>query len=333
MSIYRFDENMRPDADYEPGRLEHLAAGNEGRLLDPRRTPIRILSLDMTVGMFTLRIEGFEDEGTLWDVPFEEIRHYQFLEGCRTAPGPAVEEMEERIRGFDRPLTIACREEDRERTLARIRVLRREIDDWIGSESEVFRSGMGLPDPESRLGEPLLWRDLERFLEERGLRDIEEAFAERFVANPESGELVKGHRIVIAELGLLPYEGKIVRSAGLFDGAWSKERRAEHVLHRAAFVQATFARLGLENVLLFRGLSCEGPIRPASNRTFVSATFDRKVAESHFEAGGSGASRVLHGQAVPIERLFMTFYETEAMNRRYREAEAVLFHDAGGGLF
>ena len=32
---------------------------------------------------------------------------------------------------------------------------------------------------------------------------IEEAFAEQYVRNPNSGELVKGHAIVLAELGLV----------------------------------------------------------------------------------------------------------------------------------
>ena len=38
---------------------------------------------------------------------------------------------------------------------------------------------------------------------EKGLWDIEEAFAEQYVRNPNSGELVKGHAIVLAELGLV----------------------------------------------------------------------------------------------------------------------------------
>ena len=47
-----------------------------------------------------------------------------------------------------------------------------------------------------------------------------------------AGELVTGHRIVIAELGLVPYAGKVVRDPGLFEGRWSKPRRAAHVLAR-----------------------------------------------------------------------------------------------------
>jgi len=42
---------------------------------------------------------------------------------------------------------------------------------------------------------------------------------------------------------------------------------------------------------------------------------------------------LLMRQVVPIERVFMTFLETEAMNRQFHEAEAVLLHEEGNPLF
>ena len=36
---------------------------------------------------------------------------------------------------------------------------------------------------------------------ERGLAALDRDFTETFVSNPNSGELVKGHAIVLAELG------------------------------------------------------------------------------------------------------------------------------------
>jgi hypothetical protein len=65
-------------------------------------------------------------------------------------------------------------------------------------------------------------------------------------------------------------------------------------------------------------------VHPPDNRTFVSATFSRDVAMSHFESGTARASRVLLRQAVPINRVFMTYYETPQMNAPFKEAEAVL---------
>ena len=61
------------------------------------------------------------------------------------------------------------------------------------------------------------------------------------------------------------------------------------------------------------------------NLTFVSATFSVEVARSHFEIGGAGATRLLMHQPVPVERLFMTYHETAAMNEQFKEAEVVMF--------
>ena len=68
-------------------------------------------------------------------------------------------------------------------------------------------------DLSAQTGNPALWTDLKRYMTEESLWDIEEMFAEQYVRNPNSGELVKGHAIVLAELGLVAFEGKQVRDA------------------------------------------------------------------------------------------------------------------------
>ena len=55
----------------------------------------------------------------------------------------------------------------------------------------------------------------------------------------------------------------------------------------------------------------------------ISASFSRAVADSHFQSSGAAAA-ALYRQRLAPERLFMTFLETAAMNRQFREAEAVL---------
>lgn len=59
-------------------------------------------------------------------------------------------------------------------------------------------------------------------------------------------------------------------------------------------------------------------------RVLISATLSRAVAESHFDSEPCPAAALLRRQ-LPVERLFMTFLETSAMNGKYLEAEAVLF--------
>jgi hypothetical protein len=92
-------------------------------------------------------------------------------------------------------------------------------------------------------------------------------------------------------------------------------------------------QLGRDRVRLYRGVSTEEQLRPPANDTFVSTTFSREVAMSHFESGSPTATRALYRQSVPVERLFMTYYETAPMSDKFNEAEAVLLYDAGNSTF
>ena len=58
---------------------------NEGRLLDFRRTPVRIERLSDETGLATIQILAFEDQGARWDVAYEDVGEYQFKKGCSKA--------------------------------------------------------------------------------------------------------------------------------------------------------------------------------------------------------------------------------------------------------
>src|SRR6185295_14271136 len=132
----------------------------------------------------------------------------------------------------------------------------------------------------SRRGDPRLWADLRAYLSPRNLWEIEDGFAAHFVSNPHAGERVKGHRIVLAELGLAAYHGKIVRDTATFAAPWTREARGEHVLTRMAFVQAVIERAVGADVALYRGTTTDGAPRPRGAWGLVSATFSRDVALS-----------------------------------------------------
>ncbi|MHC4949255.1 MAG: hypothetical protein ACYTG1_13535, partial [Planctomycetota bacterium] len=216
----------------------------------------------------------------------------------------------------------------------RLAAARAEADGWLAGHSRFCAEGRTLPDPETRRGDPALGDDLRRYMTDRGLADVETAFARQFVSGPHAGEIVKGHQVVLAELGLVPYEGKVLRDPATFEGDWTRDRRAAHVLARLGFVRALFGRLGHDQVELYRGLCSERePLGPPRNNTFVSASFSRAVAESHFEAADTAACRLLLAQAVPVERVFMTYHETAEMNGAYLEAEAALLFDGDNILF
>jgi hypothetical protein len=333
MSIYQSDPDAAPDSEFEPGTLHHLVAGNTGRLLDARRTPVTVTEVRIPTGTFCVRIEAFEDAGAVWESPMENAHHYQFALGSRTAASDAVDAYRAAVERFDRPLEVPCDLAVRRRTDTRLAGETRRAADWLRGHSR-FLAGKGtLPPPQARRGDERLFADLGAYMQSRGVGDLESAFAEQFVSNPTSGDLVPAHRIVIAEMGLVPYAGKVLRDPGALAGAWSRERRADHIAARIGFVRALAEVLGLEEVVLYRGISTEKTLEPPGNHTFVSATFSIDVARSHFTSGTTDATTVLYRQAVPVDRLFMTYHETEAMNRQFLEAEAVLFFDPGNRIF
>jgi hypothetical protein len=147
------------------------------------------------------------------------------------------------------------------------------------------------------------------------------------VSNPWAGDLVLGHLIVMAELGFGALTARAPRDPQIFSGDWRKPRRADHILARMGFVQALWRRARGE-VMLYRGVELHD--RPAAadspgrrQSPLISASFSREVAESHFRSPGAAAA-ALYRQPLAPERILMTFLETAAMSRQFREAEAVL---------
>ncbi len=332
-SIYQSNADMAPDSAFEPGELRHLVLGNAGRLLDARRTPITIVEISLEAGVFVVRIDDFEDRGALWRTAFEDLGDYQFRCGSSQASGGDLQDYERAVARFDHQLVIECDSNAADVTKQRLARERAAAFTWLAAHSTFLAGGAQLPPPESRTGIPELYADLQAYMQERVIWDLETAFAQQFVSNPGSGDLVKGHRIVFAELGLVPYAGKITRDPQVFADAWSRDRRAEHIVARLAFVSALFQQLGRPRLVVYRGLSTDEPLIDAPNKSFVSATTCLAVARSHFESGDPENTRVLVGQAVPVERIFMSFYETACMNQQFQEAEVVLLFDSANRMF
>ncbi len=326
--IYQHDPGTAPDRDFLPGRLGFLVAGNEGRMLDPRRTPIRIVGCNHAEGMFELEVEGFEDSGARWWIPFEDVVAYQFAEGSRTASRAVLAGYEAAVARLDRPLEVrggvGARAASR-RLLARERAAADELLGQAGFDRFDAAGAIG-----RRGGDGAAGALLESELERRGLLEMDREFVAAFVSNPRAGELVKGHAMALAELGLCPYRGKAVRSATLFDGAWRRERRQEHLLARLGFTQALWARTLQADTAIYRAVSSEGGLASRGRGSFVSATFSPEVALEHFRGGPATRTASLMRQPLPLDRLLMTFLETAGMNARFSEAEAVLIGSRGG---
>jgi len=322
--IYERDPQPRPDSDFETGTLAHLVPGNAGRMLDLRRTPMRVAGLRPASGWWICEITAFEDRGARWLLPFESVAHCQFERGAARATSEALETFEEQVRRFSAPLVI---EPDPDRAQATRAALERRTGDaaaWLAERAPTLRHVARI-DHASRRAPIATVAAFETFMAERDLLDMDHALARAWVSNPGAGEAVKGHLVVMAEMGIAPFRGTIVRDPETFAGTWRRARRADHVLWRAAFVRAMLAALRLETLELHRGIGSEAALDPARGATLESWSFHRGVAEGVAGTEGEAAHRVVHTRSIPARRAFMTYLETRAMNAQFLEAEAVLF--------
>jgi hypothetical protein len=330
--VYAADPRPRPDSDFVAGALRQLVAGNRGRLLDARRTPVTVVAVAAERGAFAVRIEAFEDAGAEWDLWLGEVERFQFERDAQIAGDGELAALERSRERFDRLLVIEPEPGARAAALERVRERREVVRAWLerrgGPPARDFAQLAA-----TRNGDPALFELAEELLGEHGVLELERGFSANFVTNPRSGELVKGHAIVLAELGLCPYHGQVARDPELFAGARTRARRAEHLLWRLAFTRELIGALGGGDAMLFRAAASGGVLSVPRPGSFVSATFSRAVADSHFDGGQSTRAAVLWRQAVPLERVLMTFAETRAMNDRYREAEAVLIGDPANAAF
>ena len=233
--IYAFDPDADADTEFVLGELRHLVPGNRGRLLDTRRTPVKITAVIPERGGFEVEICAFEDGGARWELPVDEVSRFQFARDCALAPDRQVDALRQAMERFDRQLEIDIDLDARQTTLRRLDAERLRIRATL--QAHRFEGLDVARAIATREGDPRVFALLDDVLQTRELDEIDHRFSSTFVSNPKSGEAVKGHAIVLAELGLCPFRGKVPRNSELFSGAWSKEHRARHILTRAAFAQ------------------------------------------------------------------------------------------------
>jgi hypothetical protein len=330
--VYETDPRHAPDAEFVTGRLELLVPGNRGRLLDARRTPVAVTAVDPDTGGFEVEIRAFEDAGARWELPLADVARFQFERGAAEVGIEELAGLRRAMARLDRPLTVACEPAITGRTADAIARERRAAHDWIAVRGGAPALELGRR-IRTRIGDPAVSGLLAGFLEERGLAALDAQFAEQLVSNPAAGELVKGHAIVLAELGLCPYRGRAVRNPRTFEPPLTSDRRAAHIVARLAFVRELWSAWRRDAVTLYRGLAVDGPLPEYVPPSFPSATFSAEVAEAHFEGGPTTQTAALIRQQVPVDRLFMTFLDTPAMNRRFLEAEAALIGDPENRAF
>jgi hypothetical protein len=253
--VYASEEHPEPDAAFAAGELGHLVIGNRGRLLDARRIPVTVIDVAPERGSFVVRVEAFEDTGARWELGLEEIERFQFAGTATPATDAALAELEASAARFDRDLLIECEQAAREHSLRRLQQRRRDTTAWLAARTNGLKVDVAAR-ISRREGHPRLYALLDEFLAEYGLHELERGFTESFVTNPRAGEIVKGHAIVLAELGLSDYRGKEPRDPDLFAGPWSRPRRADHLLSRLAVTQALWLSPSSRSIAQSRPTEC-----------------------------------------------------------------------------
>lgn len=332
--MHRNDPHRQSDDRFLAGALRHLVPGNCGRLLDPRRTPVRIAAVREARGEFDVEILDFEDRGVQWTMPLDAVSRFQFEPAGATAPEAVVARLEAAAARVAQPLRIDVEPDCAARTLSQLEGERRRVAGWLDAAAatsdavDELASVLARPSGGPVAPCPATAHLLLAWMDETGTAEVESAFAARWVSNPGSGELVKGHRIVIAEdLGLAAFAGTVVRDPGLFDPPFDRARRAAHVLARLAFLSALLPRAGCRRLTVYRGACLDGPPEPRRGLTFVAGSLDVEVAWSCFAPRALDRDGLLVRRQVPVERVFMTSLETVQLNRQYRESEVVLLAD------
>lgn len=301
-------------------------------LRDPRQTPVEIIGLEMQTATLILRILDFEDAGQSWALPFWDIRKFVVeIEAPRLSPSD-VALMEARVAVLNRRTEIPVVASERERSVRRIATFETELVDWLGRES-IALPGVAPDSFEEGQTLPLLAGALQGWMEHCAVAGLEQAFVQDFVSNPHAGETVKAHRMVLAELGLCPYDGETLRNEQFLTGVGNSEQRAIHILARLAFVRVCFRNMGLVRLPLYRVIYAEKALEAPRNTGFVSTTFSRAVADRFFRAGKTKGHAAMLWHRVEVDRVFMTCLETSRLSQNYNEAEAIVIFDPGAHPF
>lgn len=312
--------------------LAHLVVGGRLFLRDPRQTPVVVTAHDPATASFTVQVSDFEDVGAEWVLPLWDVSKFQTVSDAELLSVAQKDVLGANIHALNRNTQIECSDEQLSKSNAKISTIQREIQEWLRINTfDMPSDGLELL---SRSLPCNKWSDaFENFMSFKNLRQLDKNFVQQFASNPNAGETVKGHRIVLAEMGLCPYDGPIVRDPKTFEGEWSKARRSEHILTRLAFMHAVFERFQLKAIPLFRTVYSRSTLNAPRNTGFVSSTFSQDVALSLFRSGQNANMAAMYWQEVPVERVFMSCFETAALSEKYQEAEAVLLFDPDNRVF
>ncbi|MBO9406170.1 hypothetical protein J7399_01920 [Shimia sp. R9_1] len=318
-----------PPSDASVAHLAMLRPGTPLWMRDPRRTPVRLISVRADIASFTVEVRAFEDSGARWTFPLWQAEKFLCAPTSPQLPQAQINELEAACTRLNQPLHIPIDTARRAATEIRLQRLTAEASDWLSASGHLADS-TATPENFSAFTNP---KALSNWLRHHNVLSLEQDIATRYVSNPHAGETIKAHRLALAELGLCPYDGRILRDTEELSGDKALPHRMRHILARLAYLRAAFTHLGTSQVLLYRTIYSDSPLTAPRNTGFVSATFSLAVAQRFLKDGATKAHSALLSQHVPVTRLFMTHLETPQMRAPHTEAEALLLFDPNASPF
>ncbi len=308
MSIHMQNKDQRSDDKFVKGDISYLVENNKCRLLDGRRTPGTIKSVDIDKAMFTFLIGDYEDKGKTWTLYANNIQSFQFEQNSLILPKDSLKILKENIKTYHKKLTIKPNKKDKQDTLVKISEHQKEIEAYF-KKMNFFPPFL---EQSSKLQEITI-----SYMKKHHLDLIESQISKQMVINPNSGELAKAIAIMLAKIGLKPYKGTILRTTP-FDQNMLKS----YLITRLALMKVLFQK----PLTIYRGMSSEIDFKKI-DRTFLSYTDSLEVAKAftEFEDQKYKSVYLIKKEALPHE-LFMTHYETKAFHETYDEKEVITIH-------
>ncbi|WP_299419130.1 hypothetical protein [uncultured Shimia sp.] len=309
--------------------LANLTRGATLWMRDPRRTPVCVTALNEDTASFTVEVLDFEDRGARWTFPVWQSDKFLCNVEMPTLPTVTQEALQTASQRLNRPLLVPTKTAQRASTEAKLTKLTAQAHAWL-TNAGLRTAPASTPETFSALTDP---DALSAWLTHHNVQHIETDVATQYVSNPHAGETIKAHRLALADLGLCPFEGRILRDTTELTGSKAMPHRRRHILARLAFLRAVFALLGMSHVPLYRVIYSDTALTPPRPSGFTSATFSQEVALRFLKAGQAKRHAALYWQHVPVTRLFMTHLETPQMRGLYDEHEALLLSAPSGPLF
>lgn len=204
----RYEQSDKLPEDIRPARLPDLVEGNVFWMCDPRRTPVRLCAVKTERADIIVEVLAFEDAGAKWCFPFWEIDKSLTKPGGPQASRVQIDLLQSRIARIQTPETCQIEPGATRRSHASIarracailNVPQTELPSAAGSGVAVWQDKSAV-----------LSRLRAQIFTKAKIADIDQVFLRHWISNPNAGEFIKAHRIVLAELGLCPFEGHVLR--------------------------------------------------------------------------------------------------------------------------